>query len=120
MQRIEGLHQVLGAAAPAAQLRDQHRIDLPGLGKRHDLGALGAVVPGPRRGLLENADDVVLAALGVGPQITLLALAALVVGADAAVDGNLSHLNPLRSGLGEAQQIRGFRVLEKCIKLTVI
>ena len=76
VQVVEGLHQVLRAAAPAAQLRDQDRIDLPGLRERHDLVALGAVILGPRRGLLENADDPVPATLGKRPEITLLALAA--------------------------------------------
>jgi len=45
---------------------------------------------------------------GEGPEIAFLALATLVVGADPAVDGNLSQLNPLGNRAAEAPQIRAF------------
>jgi hypothetical protein len=41
---VEGLDEVLRAAAPAAQLRDEDGVDLVGSGQRQDLGALGACV----------------------------------------------------------------------------
>ena len=109
MQVIEGLDEVLGASAPAAQLRDEDGIDLVGLSERHHLGALPAIILGAGGGLLEHADDLVAGALGEGAQIALLAVARLVVGADAAVDGNLSQLNPLRFRLLRSQQKRAFR-----------
>jgi hypothetical protein len=39
-----------------------------------------------------------------------LALAGLIISADAAVDGNLPHLNPLRSGLIEAPHLLAFSI----------
>jgi hypothetical protein len=87
MEIIEGLHEILGAPAPAAQLRDEDGVDLAGLGERHHLGALRAIVIGAGRRLLEDANDLVAGALGEGTEVALLAVAGLVVGADAAVDG---------------------------------
>jgi hypothetical protein len=62
----------------------------------HHLLALDAVVLGTRGGLLEDAGDVVAGAPGKRAQIAFLAFARLVIGADAAIDGDVSQLNPLR------------------------
>jgi hypothetical protein len=91
---VQGLHQVLRRAAPAAELCDQDRVDLARLRQRHDLLALGAVVFRTRGCLFEDRDDFVPCALGEGTQIAFLPLAGLVLGADPAVDGDLSQLNP--------------------------
>jgi hypothetical protein len=50
----------------------------------------------------------VAGALGKRPEIAFLAFAALIVGADPAVDGNLSQLNPLGNELRKVPQIRTF------------
>ena len=47
-------------------------------------------------GLLENADDTMAGAPGKRAEIAFL-LARLVIGADAAVDRDVSQLNPLES-----------------------
>jgi hypothetical protein len=66
-----------------------------GLSERHDPPALGAIVPGARGGLLEDADDVVAGAPGERAQVSFLAIAVLIVSRDPAVDGDLSELNLL-------------------------
>ena len=43
---------------------------------------------------MDMGDDVVLRSLGERTQIPFLPFAGLVVGADPAVDGNLSQMNP--------------------------
>jgi hypothetical protein len=59
---------------------------------------------------------MVAGAPGECAEIAFLALAALIVGADPAVDGNLSQLNPLGNGAAEVQQIRMFYTASQCIK----
>jgi len=85
---IEGLDEILRAASPPAEFSNKDRVDLPALGERHRFLTLGAIVLGAGRRFLEHRDNVVAGALGEGAQITFLASAALVVGADAAVDGD--------------------------------
>ena len=46
VQIVEGLDEVLRAAAPAAELGDQDSIDLVGPGQHQNLGALGAGIVG--------------------------------------------------------------------------
>jgi hypothetical protein len=48
----------------------------------------------PRGYLLEHGNDLVAGTPGERPRIPFLALARLVVGRDAAIDGHLSQLNP--------------------------
>jgi hypothetical protein len=86
------LDEVMRAPAPAAQLGDQDSIDLVGPGQWQNFGALGARIVSTRRRLLEY--DLVAGTLGERPQVPFLALARLIVGRDAAVDGPLSQLNP--------------------------
>jgi hypothetical protein len=58
----------------------------------------------------------VAGALGKGPQITLLAIAALVIGADAAVDRDFSQLNLSPCWALWSQQKRRFVQPRMCIK----
>jgi len=85
---IEGLDEILRAPSPPAEFSNKDRVDLPALGERHHFLTLGAIVLGTGRRFPEHRDDVVAGALGEGTQITFLAFAALIVGADAAVDCN--------------------------------
>src|SRR5262249_51972042 len=94
---IERLHEVLGASSPARQLGNEDGVDLSRLGEDHSLLTLKAVVLRPRGGLLEDGYYPVPAAFGERPQVPFLALARLVIGADAAVDRDVSQLNPLQS-----------------------
>jgi hypothetical protein len=50
----------------------------------------------------------VAGSLGEGFEVAFLAVAGLVVGADAAVDGDWSQLNPLRFRLVRSQQMRAW------------
>jgi hypothetical protein len=114
MKIVEGLHEVLGAAAPTRQLGDKDGIDLTPLGESHHLLALGAIVP--RGGFLEDADDTVAGAPGQRAQVTLLALARLIVGADPAVDGDLSQLDPHDIRAAQVPDLLAFCSSWKCIK----
>ena len=69
-------------------------VDLSRLGESHHLLALDAVVLGAGRSLLEHGNDAVASAPSKRQQVSFLALARLVIGADAAVDGDVSQLNP--------------------------
>ena len=81
---------------PAAQLRDEDGVDPAGSGQRQNLGAFGAPIVGTRCRLLEDGHDLVAGTFGERPQVPLLALARLIIGRDAAVDGHVSQLNPPR------------------------
>ena len=97
LELAQGRQQVGRAAAPARQLRHQHRVDLVPLRERHHLPPLGPVVPHPRRGLLVDLDHLVASAPGKRGQVSLLPRAGLVGGRDPAVEGGaLSQLNPSR------------------------
>jgi len=91
---VERLHEILGASSPTRQLGDEDGVDVACLGESHHLLALNAIVLGARGGLLEDTDDFEASAPGKCAEITFLALAGLVVGADPAVDGDLSQLIP--------------------------
>jgi hypothetical protein len=95
MQIIERLHQILSRTALAAQLRAEDGVDLTRLGEMHHLLSLNAVVERPAGRLFEHSNDVVAGAPGERAQVSFLALARLIVGANAAIDGDLSHLKPL-------------------------
>src|SRR5262249_55582767 len=62
--------------------------------KGHHLLALHAVILRAGDRLLEEANDPVPSALGERTKVPLLALARLIIGADAAVDGDLSLNRP--------------------------
>ena len=94
--------------APAAELRDKDGVDLAGLGECHHLVALRTVILGAGGCLPEDRDNLVVGALGEGTQVTLLAFTGLVVGADPAVDRNLSQLNPPAIGPFEARKYVAF------------
>ena len=74
---------------------DEDGLYLSRLRESHHLLAFNAIVLGARGGFLEDTDDFVASAPGKCAEITFLALAGLVVGADPAVDGDLSQLNLL-------------------------
>jgi hypothetical protein len=57
VQVIVRLHQVLGAGSPAPRLRDPKGVNFTCLSPRHDLLALGAIIPGPAWRFLENRDN---------------------------------------------------------------
>jgi hypothetical protein len=75
------------------------------------LGSTGSFFS-TRSGVLEHAHPVVAGAPGQGAKIALLALARRIVGADPAVVGDLSQLNPL--GIRTAQA--AFLTAKQCIK----
>ncbi len=97
LQLFERGQQVRRAAAPARQLRHQHGVDLAPLREGQHLAALGPVQPHPRGGFLVDADHLVAGPFGKGGQVAFLAVAGLVSGRNAAVQGGaLSQLNPPR------------------------
>ena len=120
MEVVERLHEILGAAAPARQLRDEYGVDVTCLGESHHLLALDAVAFGARGGLLEDTDDSVAAASGKCAEITLLTLAGLVVGADPAVDSDLSQLNLVGIRAVQVQQMRASALFDHCIKYSTV
>jgi len=67
------------------------------LGKGHHLLALHADILRAGDRLLEEANDPVPSALGERTKVPLLALARLIIGADAAVDGDLSLNRPQKN-----------------------
>jgi hypothetical protein len=56
--------------------------------------ALGTVILGAGGCFPEHGDKLVLRALGERTQVAFLPFAGLIVGADLAVDGDLSQLDP--------------------------
>jgi len=64
----------------------------------------------PKAGLLEHPDDLMAGAPGEGTEITFLARTRLIIGADPAVDGDLSQLNPLENRPAEVLQLRRFEL----------
>ena len=75
MEVIEGLHEILGAPTPSAQLGDEDGGDLAGPGEGHHLVALRAIILSAGGCLLEHRDNLVAGALGEGAQVALLAVA---------------------------------------------
>ena len=77
----------------------QDSINLTCLRERHHLLSFNAVVARPADRLFEHRDDVVAGTPGKRAEIAFLVLAGLVVGADPAVDGDLSQLDMVRNSV---------------------